>query len=124
MTRAKNVTNATSRNAKNTTQRRSTDSATIYKPRVPSKVQSLAGRASKLLGRAGAAQFRAGRERQTLATKKINGIAKTPESIVFEGYRASSHQGKGILRTRDSGKKHGKPSSRSKQFKAQGKKKG
>ena len=117
------MTKATGRNENNRNYKRNTDSAVNYKPKVPSKVQSLTGRAGKLLGRAGAAQLRAARERQSPAMKKINDIAKTPESIVFEGYRASSHQGKGVLKTKGSGKKHGKPSSRSRQFKAQGKKK-
>lgn len=123
VTRAKNMTKATGRKEKNTNYKRNTDSAANYKPKVPSKVQSLTGRAGKLLGRAGAAQLRAAGKPQSPAMKKINGIAKTPESLVFEGYRASSHQGKGVLKTKGSGKKHCKPSSRSRQFKAQGKKK-
>lgn len=53
-----------------------------------------------MLGRAGAAQL-------------VGGIAKTPEAIVFEGYRASAKQGKGGLKIGGSGKKHGKPRTRS-----------
>ena len=98
-----------------------------YTPKVSSQNQSLLGRAGKLLGRAGAAQFSsAGKDRGP--KKKITGIAKTPEDIVFEGYRASSKQGKGTLKLDGSGKKQGKPRTRSSKrgtaFKASGGKKG
>lgn len=99
----------------------------IYTPKVSSQTQSLAGRAGKLLGRAGAAQFNSA-DKDMGPNKKINGIAKTPEDIVFEGYRASSKQGKGTLKLGGSGKKQGKPRTRSSKrgaaFKAGGGKKG
>lgn len=93
-----------------------------YRPKIPSRVQSLTGRASKLLGRAGAAQLRYAGNKSS--TNNVQGIAKTPGSLVFEGYRASGNQGKGALKTTGRAKKHGKPSNRSRSFKAEGKKRG
>ncbi|CAI4216706.1 unnamed protein product [Parascedosporium putredinis] len=66
-----------------------------YKPKVTPEAQSMAGRASKLLGLAGAA-------RQALGAKKgftpragpnVGDDIKTPEQIVFEGRRASAGDG-------------------------------
>jgi nucleolar protein 12 len=71
----------------------------VYNPKMPAEQSSLQGRAGKLLGRAGAAQFKKGRGSGTnemVLGKRgdgksgIEGIAKTPEKIVFEGYRATS----------------------------------
>ena len=77
----------------------------IYNPKLSSEVSSLQGRASKLLGRAGAAQLktqegsgansmamgkRGDRKKTEVRGKTIFGIARTPESIVFEGFRANS----------------------------------
>lgn len=99
----------------------------LYTPKVSSQTQSLAGRAGKLLGRAGAAQFNSA-DKDRGPNKKINGTAQTPEDIVFEGYRASSKQGKGTLKLGGSGKKQGKPRTRSSKrgaaFRAGGGKKG
>jgi nucleolar protein 12 len=103
----------------------------IYNPKLSSEVSSLQGRAGKLLGRAGAAQLRKregsgangmamgkrgdGKKDESRG-KPIQGIARTPENIVFEGFRANSKSkpiglklgGKGI------GKKgKGKPKSKS-----------
>ncbi|KAA6409728.1 MAG: nucleolar 12 [Lasallia pustulata] len=98
-----------------------------FVPKVSSKTQSLVGRAGKLLGRAGAAQFNSA-DQYRGSNKRINGIDKTPEDIVFEGYRASNKQGKGTLKLGGSGKKQGKPRTRSSKrgaaFKATGGKKG
>ena len=82
----------------------------IYNPKVSSLTSSLQGRAGKLLGRAGAAQFkkREGSGANTTALgqrgrgdkfklgarSKIEGIAKSPETVVFEGFRASAKAGK------------------------------
>jgi nucleolar protein 12 len=75
----------------------------IYNPKMPAEEASLQGRAGKLLGRAGAAQFRKGKitgangmamGKRGDGAKAIEGIAKTPEAIVFEGYRASSKNGR------------------------------
>lgn len=80
----------------------------------------MTGRAGKLLGRAGAAQFH---EPATHGNKTL-GVSKSPEAIVFEGYRASSKQGKGTLKMGGSGKRQGKPRTRSSRrgaaFKASG----
>jgi nucleolar protein 12 len=99
----------------------------IYNPKLSSQVSSLQGRAGKLLGKAGAAQFRKGEGSGANGTtmgkigagatgKVIEGIAKTPESIVFEGYRASAKSGKpaGLkMGGKGGGKKNGKPRTRS-----------
>jgi nucleolar protein 12 len=63
----------------------------IYNPKPNSQMQSLHGRASKLLGRAGAAKLRASAHDAT-KVKRGGPIAamKTPETVVFEGYRAKS----------------------------------
>lgn len=124
VTRAKNIKKAAGQREKTTTPRHNGESISSYKPKVPSQTLSLNGRAGKLLGRAGAAQIRASGKRQVPQSKKINGIAKSPETVVFEGFRASRQQGKGTLKMGGSGKKHGKPSARSKDFKAKGRKKG
>ena len=123
VTRAKNTKKASTSKESGATIKRKPAMATTYKPEMSANVQSLIGRAGKLLGRAGAAQLRAAREQSGPMTKKVTGIAKPPESIVFEGYRASSHQGKMVLKSKASSKKHGKPSVRSRRFKHQGKKK-
>jgi nucleolar protein 12 len=69
----------------------------IYRPKISGQHQSLQGRAAKLLGKAGAARFKrtsntTGEEMQP--HRRSEGILKTPESIVFEGYRASQKTGK------------------------------
>ena len=96
-----------------------------YKQKVSSEAQSLSGRAGRLLGRAGAAHLRStdrGDARSTNMGERMNSISKTPEAVVFEGYRASN---KGTLKSGGgSGKKQGKPRTRSSKrgaaFKASG----
>ena len=75
----------------------------IYNPKTPSEEASLHGRAGKLLGKAGAAQLKKGKVtgangmvmgKRGDGAKAIEGIAKTPEAIVFEGYRASAKNGR------------------------------
>jgi nucleolar protein 12 len=94
----------------------------VYNPRVTSEFSSLKGRASKLLGKAGSAQLRKKEGSGANGTvmgkrvdgKSIDGITKTPESIVFEGYRASAKSGKPKdLKMGCGGKKKGKPKGRS-----------
>ncbi|KAI9756158.1 MAG: hypothetical protein M4579_003971 [Chaenotheca gracillima] len=81
----------------------------IYVPKPDPKAQSQHGRAGRLLGRAGAARFQPkGRDSMQAA-----GITKTPEAVVFEGYRASRGGGKSGLGGTGSGKKKGKPRNRS-----------
>ena len=100
----------------------------IYNPKVSSETSSLHGRAGKLLGRAGAAKFRKsygsgangmvmgkrGPEQNTARKEGIEGIKRTPESIVFEGYRATSKAGrpKDLKLGGGGGKKRGKPGGR------------
>jgi len=105
------------RNAKNGNKPR------IYQPKTTSEMSSLQGRAGKLLGKAGAAQFKkkdaASGANGTVMGKKgdgkaVEGIARTPESIVFEGYRASSKNGRPKdLKMGGAKKGKGKPKSRS-----------
>lgn len=108
----------------------------IYNPKLSSQVSSLQGRAGKLLGRAGAAQFKkkegSGANTTEMGKRgersKIEGIAKTPEAIVFEGYRASAKSGKPRdLKMGGGGKKKTKPrpkiSKRSSEWKKSGGKK-
>jgi nucleolar protein 12 len=68
-------------------------------------MSSLRGRARKLLGRAGAAQLKKkegsgandtviGKRGDAVKGSGIEGILRTPENIVFEGYRASAKSGK------------------------------
>jgi nucleolar protein 12 len=105
-----------------------------YNPRVAPEVSSFKGRASKLLGKAAAAQFKSGANGTTIgkrgdgreergtsegrkaeAAKGAAGAMRTPESIVFEGYRASSKSGKPRdlkLGGSGGGKKKGKPRTR------------
>lgn len=105
----------------------------IYNPKMSAQVSSLQGRAGKLLGRAGAAQFKkregagsganetaVGRrgqgERTPIGGSGIAGISKTPEKIIFEGYRASAGSGKPKdlkMGSGGGGKKKNKPRTRS-----------
>jgi nucleolar protein 12 len=105
-----------------------------YNPKVSSEVSSFKGRANKLLGKAAAAQFKSGangtvigkrgegeKERRTSGGGKVEGakgvagVMRTPESIVFEGYRASAKSGKPRdlkLGGGGGGKKKGNPRTR------------
>ena len=95
------------------------NSERIYNPRISGQDQSLRGRAAKLLGRAGAARFKGASNitgEDTNAHKRLEGIIKTPEKIVFEGYRASQKTGKPKdlkLGGNGAGKRKGKPRTRS-----------
>ena len=94
-----------------------------YKAKPSSEALSLAGRAGKLLGKAGAARLRrvdvdpaAGRGRKV-------GM-KTPEKMVFEGHRASRNQGGSALGKTRKGKPTTRSSRRGTAFKAKGGQKG
>ncbi len=102
------------------------DKQRIYNPKDTSQFSSLKGRAGNLLGRAGAAKFKKGSgANETVVGKRgsafrgegsgIEGIARTPEAIIFEGYRASANNGKpsGLKLGGGGGKKKGKPRTRS-----------
>ncbi|KAH7328903.1 hypothetical protein B0I35DRAFT_473560 [Stachybotrys elegans] len=89
---------------------------TKYKRKFTSEEQSLAGRAGRLLGRAGAAQQR--RELKggpktpgttTAATDNAGSEIKTPEQIIFEGKRASIMDGQGKDFKKSGKKRVGKP---------------
>lgn len=85
----------------------------IYNPKLTSEFSSLKGRASKLLGKAGASQFKkkdgsgsganetsigrrgdAPRPERNGADGGEKGGIKPPEAFVFEGFRASAKNGK------------------------------
>ncbi|ORY62224.1 uncharacterized protein BCR38DRAFT_458798 [Pseudomassariella vexata] len=81
--------------------------STKYKHKATPEQQSLAGRAGRLLGRAGAArqqrELKGGQKSRhrsndgnpaTGANQTMKGEMKTPEQIVFEGRRASSKDGR------------------------------
>ncbi len=130
VTRAKNIRKIASskdQGKRHVTTNKVTKPTGTFTPKISSEAQSLSGRASKLLGRAGAAQLR-GADRTEVQKGKVGGTAKPQESIVFEGYRASSKQGKGTMKLGSSGKKQGKPRTRSSrrgaEFKRSGGKKG
>lgn len=67
---------------------------------MPAEQSSLQGRAGKLLGRAGAAQFKKGKgsgandmvlgKRGEGNPSGVDWVMKTPEKVIFEGYRATS----------------------------------
>ena len=118
--RAKNVKKTKSATRKEGLSLQNAES-TERRPKVPSQVQSLTGRAHKLLGRAGAANLRAPRGQQRLPSRSSNGVAMSPGSISFEGFRASSSQDKRTQRM--TGRKHNRPSNRSKEFRMRGRKK-
>ena len=98
---------AASRDHFKKSQSRTTDKSQIYNPKMSSEASSLQGRAGKLLGRAGAANYKkkegSGANGMPMGRRgapangqnaTIEGIAKTPEKIVFEGYRATSKSGR------------------------------
>jgi nucleolar protein 12 len=91
----------------------------IYNPKISGQHRSLQGRAAKLLGKAGAARFKkvgGTGSHETEPNKMLEGIARTPENIVFEGYRASQKAGRPKdlkLGGTGGGKKKGKPRTRS-----------
>ena len=113
--RAKNMKRATNRKEKPFS--RNAESSKD-KTKVPSQVQLLTGRAHKLLGRAGGSNSK-GLHKYRFANSGDG--TRPPQSIVFEGLRASRRQGKGIRNP--TGRKHSKPSTRSKEFKERGRKK-
>jgi nucleolar protein 12 len=109
---------------------RKANKSQIYNPKLSSQVSSLQGRAGKLLGKAGAAQFkkregtganetamgkRGDGKKGNFDGKAIEGIAKTPENIVFEGFRANSKSKPSGLKLggKGGGKGKGKPKTRS-----------
>lgn len=102
-------------------------SSHIYRPKISSKTQSLSGRAQKLLGNAGAANLRMFQGARTLPSELGADASTRATRVVFEGHRASSKQSRGTIKLGGSGKKQGKPRTRSSRrgaaFKASTKKK-
>ncbi|KFY44959.1 hypothetical protein V495_03177 [Pseudogymnoascus sp. VKM F-4514 (FW-929)] len=108
----------------------------IYNPKMSAQEQSLQGRAGKLLGRAGAAQFKKreetgkneGRGGQT--GQAVAAGIRGPEAFIFEGYRASSNSGKpkdlklGGKNVKSKGKPKTRSSQRGSEWKKSGGKKG
>lgn len=88
---------------------------TRYKPKFTPEEKSQAGRARKLLGRAGAVAERRRGEGKEDRREARSTAMKTPEDIVFEGTRASAKNGRpGDLKFGKKAKgKSGKPSTRS-----------
>lgn len=112
VTRAKNI-RKTNSYAESIKGNRSTGPSKLngnYVPKPSSEMQSMSGRANKLLGRAGAAQLRSinkGKKDGTQAGEKETKVKiKSPEQIIFEGHRASSVQS---TRKFQPSKQRGKP---------------
>ncbi|KND95305.1 Nucleolar protein 12 [Tolypocladium ophioglossoides CBS 100239] len=96
---------------------------TMYRPKITPEQQAAAGRAGKLLGRAGAAMHR-NKSRSDASSGAHTGM-KTPEQIVFEGRRASSRDALSKdLKGKKSKGKPGKPKNRSARRATAWKKKG
>lgn len=112
VTRAKKTKNTTGANRKDGSFLENSKSK--YGPKVPSQVQSLTGRAHKLLGRADAAKLRATRGQHKAPAKSVSDVNKSPEPIPFEGFRASCSQEKTSSKT--AGRRHEKTSNGSKAF--------
>ncbi|KAL8952075.1 MAG: hypothetical protein Q9222_001986 [Ikaeria aurantiellina] len=116
VTRAKKVTNSSlhkSRDGKMAKDGLQRESKAQYIPKTDSAAHSLSGRAGKLFGRAGAAHFKSQAVSKGKRPPSGSGrTVKAPEQFVFEGYRASSTQGKGA-KIQGQRKREGKPSTRS-----------
>lgn len=95
-----------------------------YNPKSTSEAKTLQGRAGKLLGHAGARKLASNESKSWRGLKNVESLQKSPESFVFEGYRASSKHGGGQPAMSGSRKKQGKPKTRSSRrgaaFKASG----
>lgn len=105
----------TSKPPANRTNKGNSKHESVYNPKLSSQQASLQGRASRLLGKSGAAQLRTTDNRQKRKERKpsgLEGIAKSPETIVFEGFRASSKSGT-PKDMKFRAKKGGKPRTRS-----------
>ncbi|KAF2146792.1 uncharacterized protein K452DRAFT_294328 [Aplosporella prunicola CBS 121167] len=93
------------------------NSSSVYQPKMTAEEKSTAGRAAKLLGKAGAAKALKPGKPAASGGKPAAGAGgfKTPESFVFEGHRATAAQGKKGLKFSAGKKKAGgaKPKGRS-----------
>jgi nucleolar protein 12 len=80
----------------------------VHAPKPKPQTQSLHNRASKLLGRAGAAKLRAAARDAAKERERGTKVVKTPEMVVFEGYRAKvGAKPTGMKTSGGSGKKKG-----------------
>lgn len=107
-----------------------TDKNRIYNPKITSEASSLHGRAGRMLGKAGAAKLRnkegSGANTMPVGARgsQIEGIAKTPEKIIFEGHRAlRTGKPKDLKSKKGSGKPKTKSSKRAASWKKSGGKK-
>jgi nucleolar protein 12 len=117
VTRAKNVTKTASYSNTSTSARsKGPVRGPTQKP--SSQAQSLSGRAGKLLGRAGAAQLKKG----VKTSDPGLGVKKSPEQVVFEGYRAKGGEKPALGRLKK-GKVMGRSAKRGAAFKKAGGKK-
>ena len=110
VTRAKGVKrNATK---KDTWSRPATNG--VYNPKISEQQKSAMGRASKLLGRAGAAMInRPDAPAPNSRSPRASGELKAPESFVFEGHRATKASAAGGKKK--AMKKMGRPQTKSAQ---------
>lgn len=115
--RAKAVKKTANASQPNVKRPKAQSNGQIYNPKMPGEEASLHGRAGRLLGRAGAAKLRKGASGangmpmgKRGSASAFGGIARTPENIIFEGYRASAKSGK--PKDLKMGGKKGKPAGR------------
>ena len=112
VTRAKNIrkTNSYAEGIKGSRSAGTSKFNRNYVPKPSSQIQSMSGRANRLLGRAGAAQMRSINKGKKDGTqpreKETKAKIKSPEQIIFEGHRASSGQS---TRKSQTSKQRGKP---------------
>jgi nucleolar protein 12 len=128
VSRAKNLSNNMFRNSTSHSKVNALSvPSKIYQPKLSSKSMSLSGRAKKLLGSAGAAQFSKSDRARTPPGDFATKASTLAGTVIFEGHRASSKQSMGTMKLGGSGKKQGKPRTRSSRrgaaFKASGSKK-
>ncbi|KAI9782114.1 MAG: Nucleolar protein 12 [Geoglossum umbratile] len=112
VTRAKHINKAASANKSTkplfTATNPTRPSNRIYTPKPNPQTQSLYGRASKLLGRAGAAKLRVSTRDAAKEREKCANVAGASEMTVFEGYRAKAGANPtGMKPSGGSGKKKG-----------------
>jgi nucleolar protein 12 len=84
----------------------------VYQPKPSANLSTLAGRAGKLLGRAGGYNIRKQAKEGDHSFEKA---IKSPETIVFEGHRARQDGGKSMFASKN---KKGKRTKRSTAFRS------
>lgn len=86
-------------------------SSSTYKPKQSGQLSSLAGRANRLLGRAGGHDIRK-------KAKHGDFSFKSPEDIVFEGYRAVPNRGSKSTKEGKKNKRSDRRTNRSSSYRA------